>query len=363
MVPLNRRAVVLPRWRAGGAVISLGASTLATALKTVRPAVNPRAHMPVLSGVHLHADGGVLDVSATNLDLTITTQMPCTKAALDVVVPIAHLADFVARAGEHPIKLTAKDDLIAETDTSRLELRRLKREDWPQLPEVVGDPVVLDVDALALLGRVLHAAATGKTAENRPILGGVLFSETKAIATDSYRLAVADLGMDLPDVLLPAAALNVAIRECSGPIELVTSGSQVRITNLATSWTFRLIEVPYINWQQLLRDSSPFTVNVDRRAFLDALGISTLNTHRKVKVDVTPETATVTATEADLGTAETRVAVEAPGEMSIGFDAALLSEALDVLENDRVTIGMVDPHKPVLIHEGPLTLLLMPKKL
>lgn len=345
-------------------MISLDASTLATALKTVRPAVNSRGQLPVLAGVKLHAEGGVLDLTATNLDLTITTSMPCTNADLDVIVPLSHLADFAARAGDRPIKVTAKvGELIAETDTARLELRCLAMKDWPNLPEVIGEPVLLDADSIALIGRIVHAAATGKVADNRPALGGISLQGTKAVACDSYRLAVVDLGMELPDVLLPADSLGIVLRECSGAIELATSGHQVRLTNLATSWTFRLIEVPYFDWERMLRDKSPFPVVVNRRAMLDALAVASLNAHHKVAVQIMPELATVTATESDLGAAEARVAVEAPGDLLIGFDADLLRDAFEALADERATVGCVDPYKPVLIHEGPLTLLVMPKKL
>lgn len=341
-------------------MISLDASTLATALKTVRPAVNPRGQLPVLAGVKLHAEGGVLDLTATNLNLSITTSVPCTNADLDVVVPAQHLADFAARV-DGALSLAEKTgQVIAEAGNARLELRTLSRTDWPKLPTVEGEPTVLTEDAIAVLARVTYAAATGKEAENRPTLGGVRLDGTFAVCTDSFRLARADLGVDLPDLTLPNAALQVILRDVAGPLEVVSDERNVKVTNLATSWTFRHLAETFPNYRQLIRTSSPETVTVERKALRDALGFAAINPDGFADLDVTAESITVSAEARDVGRSESSIDATSTYTGQIRFKAAFLTDALDACEEETVRIELVDALKPIQIEEDGFLSLLMP---
>ena len=88
--------------------MNIDAGALASGLRTVLPATKA-GHLPVLKGVLLETTGDRLHLTATDLDMTITTEVEAGGASLTAVVPGALLAAWAEGVGEKltPLSLGA----------------------------------------------------------------------------------------------------------------------------------------------------------------------------------------------------------------------------------------------------------------
>ncbi len=164
---------------------------LSRALNTVGRAVATRTTLPVTQNVLLATDQGRLKLSATNLEIAITTWIGG-KIESDgaITVPARLLTDFVSSLPEGQVSVVmAAKPLSIQLTCGRFEGRLLgtAAEEFPPIPSVEqGVGITIPPRTLrAAINQVVFAAATE---DSRPVLTGVKMEREN----DTLTLAGAD---------------------------------------------------------------------------------------------------------------------------------------------------------------------------
>lgn len=340
--------------------VTVEAATLATALKTVGRALPRVGSMPVLSGVRLTADGTVLTATCSNLELTITASIPCRKGKLDVIAPARLVTDFVGHL-DGAVTIDATSGAIDLTsEKSQANFRTMEVKGWPAFPELEGEPFKFTPETITLLGRIVHAAAIA--ADKKPEHEAVRFQAGAVFCTDTYRFAKFDLD-GAPDAVIPSAAIAALVSDAAEGCTFVTDGRSARFETAATSWTVRCIATQPIDWPRVLRGSSPHDLRVERKALLDALQIVALGDVAEVTFGLADEVLTAQITGVDRG--EIRSALDAAGNIDfpIKFNRGYLLDLVGAVESDELLLEILHAQKSVEVHDGPVTLMLMPVRI
>ena len=130
---------------------------LAQALSTVSRAINSSNTLPILGNVLLEAFGDNLKISGTNLEVAI-----CANCQVDVLmegsitVPAKLLSSYVNLLPNTDVLIKADEDLNVSliTSQSKSQIKGLKSEDYPSIPEITGD-VSLSLPASSLFNTKL----------------------------------------------------------------------------------------------------------------------------------------------------------------------------------------------------------------
>ena len=340
---------------------------LADALGIAGRAVTGRGGaLPVLSGAHLAVADDRLDITGSDLDLTIRVSIPVNGDTDGAVVISARLALEIVRSLEPgAVDVVVDDEVQISAGRSQFEVRVLPLEDFPKLAEPEGEAVTLAADALADGLRQVVMAASADDA--RPILTGVLLSAEDAglrlVATDSYRLAV----RDLPDatvlaegqkVLVPSRALGELVRVLSDPAEVSlrlgdrdvvfeTGGDDRRVRV-----TTRLIEGEFPNYRQLIPSSYPNKLTVGREPLLDAVRRVKLMAREATPVRLTqkPDSLELMAVTQDVGQAHEEIDAKYEGtELTVAFNPDYLSEGVEAAVGDEIVLESLDALKPAVL--------------
>lgn len=200
--------------------ISCLQENLSRGLGTVGRAVASRATLPVTQNVLLTADQGMLRLSATNLEIAMTTWIGAmVEEEGAVTVPARLLTEFVNSLGSDRIDMDIEDgsyQLQIKSGRSQANINGTDASEFPPIP-TVDDAVVARAEPGALraaIGRVAFAAATE---ESRPVLTGVEVKLREGrftmAAADGFRLAVqhGELTQSPPEemsVIIPARTMN-----------------------------------------------------------------------------------------------------------------------------------------------------------
>src|ERR671933_1353946 len=196
---------------------------LAQKLGIVVRAVSARASVQILSGVLLRAEGGRLQLAATDMELSLRSSLEAqVEGEGAVVVPGRLLVDLVRLlpAEEVSFQHRAEEGVVhVVCGPSSSTLHTYAAEDFPRLPDLdtVG---TFTVDRETLLDTIARVARSASRDESRPVLTGILvrFGDGKLVmaATDSYRLSVKEtsLGTETPELeaIVPARALQELVR-------------------------------------------------------------------------------------------------------------------------------------------------------
>jgi DNA polymerase III subunit beta len=337
---------------------------LVDALTTATRAVASRGGaLPVLSGIKTELTGDELVLSGSDLDLTIQVTISVSGQGDGVVVLPARLAGDIVRSLPQGAVMVETDRDQAQITAGRSEfsVRLLPADDFPRLPDAPADEVTLDAAALAdALRQVVRAASHD---DARPILTGVLMAAEgdglRLVATDSYRLAVRDLpGVSVlregQSVLVPSKALGELARVLSGAESATLRLAERDATFVVggTKLTTRLIEGDFPNYRQLIPSSYPNRLVVGREPLLDALRRVKLLAREAtpIRIALKPDGIELSAVTQDVGQAHEDVDAKHDGvEMVIAFNPEYLTDGVEAVEGDEVTLETVDALKPAVV--------------
>lgn len=197
-----------------------------------RAAAGSSAAMPILSNVLLDARPDGLRLSATNLDVGVTSTVQASVAAGGgLTVPARLFADIVKSLPGDEIELAADDDILhIRSGDYKANLRGLPADDFPLQAFDIVTPLA-HISGAALKSAITGVVAAAEKDDSRPVLTGVrcIFDETtmQLTATDGYRLMQATVAANIfgqpQPVILPAKSL-VEVSRIIRPAETVEIG-------------------------------------------------------------------------------------------------------------------------------------------
>ncbi|HEV8165891.1 MAG TPA: DNA polymerase III subunit beta, partial [Actinomycetota bacterium] len=321
--------------------------------------------LPVLAGIKADLAGGTLTLTGHDLELTISVAIREGVSGREdgsAVLPARLVSDVVRSLPPGAVEVEVDGEQARITAArSEFSLRVFPVDEFPRLPEPVGDAVTIDAAELgAALRQVVPAASSD---DARPILTGVLVSAEEGglrlVATDSYRLAVRDLpGQSFlaegQSVLVPSRALNDLTKVLTGVDQLTLrlgerdasfEAGDVRLTTM-------LIEGDFPNYRGLIPSAHPNRLTVSREALLEGVRRVKLLAREAtpVRLAMTSDGLDLVAVTQDVGQAHESLDAKYEGtELTVAFNPDYLLQGIEVLPGDEVTIESVDSLKPALV--------------
>jgi DNA polymerase-3 subunit beta len=359
--------------------LKIGAQELARALGRSQGIVEKKSTMPILSHVLLEAKkGNLLHVSATDLDLSVSSEHPCEVSKEGALaVPAKHLFEIDRSLPEQQVTLKKAGNNYLEIRSGPSEFRivGLPAEDFPALPKFEKVAFV-DVVAAELLEQIERTSFAASTDETRYNLNGVFFEPQgpilRMVATDGHRLALSEkpLAGDYAlkrGVILPRKGLHELKKLLGEASEAGQEKPETRLGFAENSAIYRrpgvvlamrLIEGMFPDYKQVIPKQGEKIVKVGRVRFLETLRrVSLLASDKShaVKLELEPGLLRVLSQNPDLGDAKEEVPVEYAGEpLKIGFNSRYITDVAAVLKSDDLQLELADDLSPgVLRGAGP----------
>jgi DNA polymerase-3 subunit beta len=361
--------------------------SLFNGLAALQGVVGHRSTLPILSNVLVHAEAGRLDLTATDLDVTITRTVPADVIRKgQVTLPARRLFSLVRELGAGEIEFDVDDQCRCNlrVGPSFYKIHGLSPEEFPPLPKFKEErKVVVDQQkVLKMLKRTSYAASND---EARYVLNGINISlrdhKLTMVATDGRRLALAEEETDLPEGLqaeftVPTKAVN-ELSHLLGPdgqVEIASSencaGFILRGEGQSpTSLFTKLVDGTYPNYRQVIPSETKIRVQLPREEFMHALRRSEIMTSDKqtsVRLNFSENSLVITANSPEVGEGEERMGINYNGpQLSIAFNPRYLISPLEALEGeDEIFFDLVDELAPGVIRiKGPFLYVVMPMRL
>ena len=344
--------------------VTVDRDELAAGLQLVSRAASARGTVQVLGGVGIRATEGLLELEATDMELSLRTSVQANvEGEGTLVVPAKLIGDIVRLLPAGEVTLAHKPEEGAATLESGSYSSRLNvfaAEDFPRLPSI--EVPLQEVEAAALLDTVQRVSRAASRDESRPVLTGILAqfegSKLTMAATDSYRMSVKETeleggGPEL-EAIIPARALDELGRIAAGAekVQLGVNENHV-IFGAGQAWlTTRRIDGQFPNVQQLRPESFEVQLEVNRGELLDAVRRAAVMAQRNTPLRLRFEEGelTISAQSQDVGETRESLALRYSGEpLEIGFNAEFLREGLESVTADEVKLELINPLRPGLL--------------
>ena len=151
-------------------------SELAERLAIVGRGLSMRPTVQIFAGVLMQAEAGRLELSATDMELSIRTGLDADVGGEgSAVVPGRLLGDIVRQLPADGVEIeyqAEENTLLVTSGSASYRLRTYAVEDFPRLPEVEGAPKS-SLDAEPLLEAIACVGRAAGRDESRPVLTGV----------------------------------------------------------------------------------------------------------------------------------------------------------------------------------------------
>jgi DNA polymerase-3 subunit beta len=345
--------------------ISCAREELVAKLGIVARAVSTRTTVQILSGILLHVEGGRLELAATDMELSMRTQLDAdVEGDGAVVVPGRLLAD-IARllpATDVTIEYRSEEGVATVTSGSATyKLNTYNAEDFPRLPEV-DTAALFSVEREALLETIARVGRAASRDESRPVLTGILvrFEGERLVmaATDSYRLSVKETPLQAAagdlEAIVPARALGELARIATGAdrVDVGVHENQVVFSVDDVLLTTRRIDGQFPNYKQLLPETFEHELVLPRAELLDVVRRVSVMAQRNtpLRLRFSDGELTITAQTQDIGEAKESLPVPYSGDpLEIGFNADFLREGIESVDADEIALRLISPLRPGLI--------------
>jgi DNA polymerase-3 subunit beta len=361
--------------------ITCSRDELTRQLSIVSRAASTRTTVQVLAGILLRSEGGRLELSATDMELSLRTSLDVDVSAEGaVVVPGKLLVDLTRLLPGEEVSLEHRQgegvvEIVSGSAVYRVHT--YNAEDFPRLPDPTGTSM-MTIDAEALLETAAKVSRAASRDESRPVLTGILvrFEGENLVmaATDSYRLAVKETSMSGPgpelDAIVPARALLELSRVAPGApeLQLGLQENQVLFASDGVLLTTRRIEGQFPNYRQLLPESFEHEVTIPRDELLDVVRRISVMAQRNapIRLRFAEGELTVSAQTQDIGEAHEALPVPFAGDaLEIGFNPEFLRDGVESADGDELRLKLISPLRPAVLQgaSDDFSYLIMPIRL
>jgi DNA polymerase-3 subunit beta len=348
---------------------------LSRGLGIVSRAVATRATLPITQNVLLSTDQSMLKLSATNLEIAITTWVGAMiEEEGAITVPARLLSEFVNSLPSDRIDLELPPDGGALQLTCGRAEARVHGTDASEFPPIptVEDGVAARIDPQVLRSAISRVTFAAATEESRPVLTGVEVKlegqQFTLAAADGFRLAVQHGTLSQPvdseiKVIVPARTLNELNRllgDQEEPVEIMMTPArgQVLFRVPGIELVSQLLQGSFPNYDQLIPKDYQTRAVFDLPTLLRATRTAAIfarDGSNIIRVQMvpdgdagTPGKAIISARSEEVGDNQDEVDAESleGGEAKIAFNSRYLQDVLSVLERGKVALETKTPSSP-----------------
>jgi len=343
-------------------------STLLKQLQAVNGASSSSTVLPILENFLFEIKDGVLTISATDLQTSMTTSLPVeSKEDGKVAIPSKILLETLKTLPDQPISFSVDDSTFSieiSAGDGKYKLSGENGEDFPKIP-VVENASSVNMQASVLSEAINKTLFAVSNDELRPAMTGVFCQlspeHVTFVATDAHKLVRyrrKDAKSEAATTfILPKKALTLLKSSLPGDdvavsVEYNNTSAFFRFGNI--NLICRLIDERYPDYEAVIPQNNPNKLIIERSLFLNCLRrvvIFANKTTHQVRLKITGSELNISSEDIDFANeAHERLSCQYEGEdMEIGFNAKFLIEMLNNLGGEEVLLEMSTPNRAGLL--------------
>lgn len=332
-------------------------------------AVSSKTTMPILECILINASASEITFTSNDMELGIETKVQGIIEEKGIVALDAKLFSEIIRKLPDNEVVIQTDDKLNTTITcekAKFTIPGRDGEDFAYLPMIEkNDGIVLSPYTLKeVIRQTIFSIATN---ENNKLMTGELFeikdNILKVVSLDGHRIAIRKIELKESygdkKVVVPGKTLNEISKILSGEVE---DQVQIFFTDNHIVFEFddtvvvsRLIEGEYFRIEQMLSSDYETKIKINKREFLNCIDRATLfvKEGEKKPIIINIEgNQMVLNINSQIGSMNEDIDIAKEGkDIMIGFNPRFLIDALKVIDDEEITIYLVNPKAPCFIKD------------
>ena len=332
-------------------------------------AVPSKTTMPILECILIDATTNQIKFTTNDMELGIETIVEGTieekgMIALDAKI----LYEIIRRLPDNDVTIKTDDKLTAfiTCEKAKFTIPGKSGEDFAYLP-IIEREECLTVSQFTLKEMIRQTIFSIAANETNKLMTGELFEIKdnclKIVSLDGHRIAIRrmELKKDYSDrkVVVPGKTLNEISKILSGEIDdlvnIYFSKNHILFEFDQTIVVSRLIEGEYFRIDQMLSSDYETKISINKKEFLDCIDRATLLVREGEKKPIIIEISNNTMElriDSAMGSMDENIDIIKEGkDILIGFNPRFLIDALKVIDDETISIYLVNPKAPCFIRD------------
>ena len=344
-------------------------SKLIEGMNIVMKAIPGKTTMMILECVVIEVKDNQIKLIANDLQLGIETLIDGEiKQEGSVAVGAKVFFEIIRKLPSDNVSITVDEDYHMNISCGKAKFNIMAKatDEFPYLPNIVKDKNV-NISQFTLKDIIRQTVFSISDNENAKVLTGELFeihdSELKVVSLDGHRISIRKVKLnqsyDDVSVIIPGKTLIEISKIINGgmddEVSIFFTDKHVLFEFEDTIVLSRLIEGEYYKIDKMLSTDYETKVTVNKREMLECIDRSTLllkeSDKKPVIIDVQDDYMKFAMNSA-IGSMDEDIDASKEGkDILIGFNPRFLMDALRVIDEDEITMYMINPKAPCFIRD------------
>ncbi len=348
---------------------TVSSSELNSQLQTLSKVINSKNTLAILDCFLFEVANGKMKITASDIENMMSTSINLedSDVAGRFAIPNRTILDAMRELPEQPLTF----DVDIENLTIKVlyqngmyNFTAMNADEYPQVQPIGDGASVITIDASILANNIARSIFATAQDELRPVMNGIYFDLTAEslaiVASDGHKLVRNrnfTVKSDTPAAFIlpkkPANLLKNVLGKEANDVVIKFDSRNAEISFGEGTLSCRLIEGRYPNYNSIIPNNNPNELNIDRKVLLSALrrvlpfasGTQLIRFHLEAgKLELKSE-------DIDFATsAHEKLTCNYNGNpMNIGFKGGSLTEILNNIDSEEITIHLSDPVRAGII--------------
>ena len=344
-------------------------SKLIEGMNIVMKAIPGKTTMMILECVVIEVKDNQIKLIANDLQLGIETLIDGEiKQEGSVAVGAKVFFEIIRKLPSDNVSITVDEDYHMNISCGKAKFNIMAKatDEFPYLPNIVKDKNV-NISQFTLKDIIRQTVFSISDNENAKVMTGELFeihdSELKVVSLDGHRISIRKVKLnqsyDDVSVIIPGKTLIEISKIINGgmddDVSIFFTDKHVLFEFEDTIVLSRLIEGEYYKIDKMLSTDYETKVTVNKREMLECIDRATLllkeSDKKPVILDVQDDYMKFAMNSA-IGSMDEDIDASKEGkDILIGFNPRFLMDALRVIDEDEITMYMINPKAPCFIRD------------
>ena len=336
--------------------IRLERSVFLDAVLKMQKTVGAKSSMPVLEGILLSAEKGLLTLSSYNLEMGMKKEMyaSCEEEG-DIVINARLLADILRKLRGIDVEIESDDRLVCHIRSGEavFDIMGMEANDFPEMPSLTeGENLNIDgEDFCEMVKGTIFAVS--QIEGTRPILTGINISVEDGVlqfvAIDGYRLAIRRKKINIQndiEFIIAGKALSEVVKlidENTENIEIKVGKRLILFKISGFTFIARLLEGEFVNFEKIIPSEHSQQTTVVCDEMIDSVERVSLLINDSFSTPIRcafSKDELIISCSTALGRAKEKMNIELLGnEFEMGLNSRYLLEALKACEHEKITFN------------------------
>lgn len=355
-------------------------SNLLHGVNIVSKAVPTRTTMAILECILIDASANEIKLTANDMELGIETKIEGEIAERGVIALDAKIFSEIVRKlpdSDVTIETDASFKTTITCEKAKFNIVGKSGDDFSYIPYIErNEPIVMSQFTLKeVIRQTIFSIADN---DNNKLMTGELFeieeNDLKVVSLDGHRISIRNIELknnySHKKVVVPGKTLQEVSKILPGSAEdevsIFLTDNHIVFEFENTTVVSRLIEGEYFKIEQMLSSDYETKVKINKRELLDCIDRATLlvkeGDKKPIIMNITDRTMELKI-NSFIGSMNEDIDIAKEGkDILIGFNPKFFIDALRVIDEEEVTLYMVNPKAPCFIKddEGTFIYLILP---